>query len=348
MTIASLAKQDQIVYNIISKKMKSFLKIPFATFKSIPISHEFYICVSTYLLFLRANFQDYSNIRLVQGGANPDDYDGSPNTNLTDVNSDEALAADARLENNWLVPVGRTRGTVNIPWSTHSGAHVEAAPNGERASNEAPRPRLSNRSLRSRDGPLSSRRDRLLFSSPPPHLAFILDVPPFVVRTRSLPSPLSLSFSFYLFQLFRSLLFLSLFLSWCEQLSTYLYQENFWPPPASRGYCFPRPGALGIPRLPFSSSVSWYSRQSAFLSLPLCSSSRSRDIVSLSARFDSQEHCIYRCIREKSCTKFQRICFYCMWFRIHEHVNQLYKLMREYVCYSIASLIIRNHESEEI
>lgn len=157
----------------------------------------------------------------------------------------------------------------------------------------------------------------------------------------------SISFSSFVLSFF-SLLFLSLFLSWCEQLSTYLYQENFWPPRASRGYCFPRPGALGIPRLPFSSSVSWYSRQSAFLSLPLCSSSRSRDIVSFSARFDSQEHCIYRCIREKSCTKFQRICFYCMWFRIHEHVNQLYKLMREYVCYSIASLIIRNHESEEI
>lgn len=252
----------------------------------------------------------------------------------TDVN-DEALA-DARLENNWLVPVGRTRGTVNIPWSTHSGAHVEAAPNGER------RRGLGFQTAASVHETGLSRREEIGSSSL--HLLHTL--------------------AFLLSWWERGLfLLLSLFLSPSTSFALSFSSPSFGLDGAV--VCLPLPGEFLTssslsrvlflaPRCTRDSTASFFlfclvilSTIGFSLSLSLCSSSRSRDIVSLS--FDSQKHCIYRCIREISC-EFQRICFYLflLWFRIHEHVNRSYRLMREYVCCLIVSLIIRNHESEEI
>lgn len=111
-------------------------------------------------------------------------------------------AADTRLENNWLVPVGR--GTVLAHRGAHSGAHTscrEAAPNSEQrgatASAFKPQPPLS------RWASLGARGDRRLFFHLLllPHLTFILGVLRFVVRTRSLPPPPPLSVSLFFFSL---------------------------------------------------------------------------------------------------------------------------------------------------
>lgn len=193
--------------------MKSFLKSPFATFKSISLTNPTYVCQRTSSCPEQGDYfcRDYWYIRLVQGGANLDDY-GSPNTNLMSMTKHS-----------------RTRGWRTTDWYrsvglaallTYRGAHTlehtskqHRTERGAAASAFKPQPPFTRRAS------LVARRSApLLFTSSTPWRSSFRGenaVSSFSSLSFFLLLPLSLS----PFPLPLSVLM--------EQLSAYLYQENF-------------------------------------------------------------------------------------------------------------------------